>query len=309
MKGDGNQQDYGMRIYDPRLGKFLSVDPLTKNFPWLSSYQYTDNSPIANIDLDGLERYCVVRWYNNNQLQHTSIIAVPMANQIQGRGTLYIELNNTPANVNTYQQLFNVNPNAANLTAPNEATGIAWGQMIQQNRGGGGRYLMGTYSPSNATQADGLRPYEANIAANKTRDGQPIIASDDPNNLTGGPLSTLTVSQPPVTVNFAVGSSVLNANGQQQLQGIIRTMNGYASLTATVTGNTDSDDNNNNNFTLGTNRGNAVIAYAQTQRVNANRFIGSSNGETAPTATNTTQAGKAQNRSATISINYPTQGN
>ncbi|MEZ2442984.1 RHS repeat-associated core domain-containing protein [Chitinophaga sp. RCC_12] len=33
VKGEGNQQDYGMRIYDPRLGRFLSVDPLTKGYP------------------------------------------------------------------------------------------------------------------------------------------------------------------------------------------------------------------------------------------------------------------------------------
>ena len=33
IKGEGNQQDYGMRVYDPRLGKFLSVDPLTKGYP------------------------------------------------------------------------------------------------------------------------------------------------------------------------------------------------------------------------------------------------------------------------------------
>jgi RHS repeat-associated protein len=34
VKGEGNQQDYGMRIYDARLGKFLSVDPLMKGPRW-----------------------------------------------------------------------------------------------------------------------------------------------------------------------------------------------------------------------------------------------------------------------------------
>ncbi len=36
VKGERNQQDYGMRIYDPRLGRFLSVDPLTKSYPELT---------------------------------------------------------------------------------------------------------------------------------------------------------------------------------------------------------------------------------------------------------------------------------
>jgi hypothetical protein len=55
VKGAGNQQDYGMRIYDPRLGRFLSVDPLTKTYPMLTPYQFASNTPIAAIDLDGLE--------------------------------------------------------------------------------------------------------------------------------------------------------------------------------------------------------------------------------------------------------------
>lgn len=55
VKGEGNQQDYGMRIYDPRLGRFLSVDPIAKSYPELTPYQFASNSPIALIDIDGLE--------------------------------------------------------------------------------------------------------------------------------------------------------------------------------------------------------------------------------------------------------------
>ena len=55
VKGEGNQQDYGMRIYDPRLGRFLSVDPLQVEYPELTPYQFASNSPIDGVDLDGLE--------------------------------------------------------------------------------------------------------------------------------------------------------------------------------------------------------------------------------------------------------------
>lgn len=48
-------QDYGMRIYNSRLGRFLSVDPLTKSYPMLTPYQFASNNPIANIDIDGKE--------------------------------------------------------------------------------------------------------------------------------------------------------------------------------------------------------------------------------------------------------------
>jgi len=55
VKGLGNWQDYGMRIYDPRLGRFQSVDPLTRAFSWYSPYQFSGNKPIWAIDLDGEE--------------------------------------------------------------------------------------------------------------------------------------------------------------------------------------------------------------------------------------------------------------
>ncbi|MCT4647093.1 MAG: hypothetical protein N4A74_19045 [Carboxylicivirga sp.] len=47
--------DYGFRIYNPGIAKFLSVDPLTKSYPMLTPYQFASNSPIAGIDMDGLE--------------------------------------------------------------------------------------------------------------------------------------------------------------------------------------------------------------------------------------------------------------
>ncbi len=53
VKGEGNQQDYGMRIYDGRIGKFLSVDPLTKSFPQLTPYQFASTTPLQAIDLYG----------------------------------------------------------------------------------------------------------------------------------------------------------------------------------------------------------------------------------------------------------------
>jgi hypothetical protein len=46
-----------MRIYNPTLGRFLSVDPVSAKFPWLTPYQFASNRPILAIDLDGLEAY------------------------------------------------------------------------------------------------------------------------------------------------------------------------------------------------------------------------------------------------------------
>ncbi|WP_312847245.1 RHS repeat-associated core domain-containing protein [Chitinophaga polysaccharea] len=67
IKGEGNQQDYGMRIYDPRIGKFLSVDPLTKDYPWNSTYAFAENDVIRNIDLVGAEKLPYVQRFSYQQ--------------------------------------------------------------------------------------------------------------------------------------------------------------------------------------------------------------------------------------------------
>ena len=55
-KEDPIQYDYGFRIYDPRLGKFKSVDPLITSFPWNSPYAFAENDVIRCIDLEGKEK-------------------------------------------------------------------------------------------------------------------------------------------------------------------------------------------------------------------------------------------------------------
>jgi len=60
VKGEGSQQDYGFRIYDPRVARFLSVDPLSSKFPWNSTYAFAENDVVRAIDLEGLERLIVI---------------------------------------------------------------------------------------------------------------------------------------------------------------------------------------------------------------------------------------------------------
>jgi RHS repeat-associated protein len=51
--------DYGFRIYNPALGRFLSVDPISKDYPWNSPYSYAEGDVIRSIDLDGKEKAVV----------------------------------------------------------------------------------------------------------------------------------------------------------------------------------------------------------------------------------------------------------
>jgi RHS repeat-associated protein len=57
VKGVGNSLDFGARVYDSRLGRFMSVDPFAKNFASQSSYIYAGNSPICYKDNKGMFRF------------------------------------------------------------------------------------------------------------------------------------------------------------------------------------------------------------------------------------------------------------
>jgi RHS repeat-associated protein len=60
VEGSGNQYNFLFRAYDPRLGKFLSVDLLAPDYPWLTPYAFAENQPIWAIDVEGLEKKIVI---------------------------------------------------------------------------------------------------------------------------------------------------------------------------------------------------------------------------------------------------------
>ncbi len=104
VKGAGNQYDYGFRIYDPRLGRFLSVDPLTKSFPFYSPYHFAGNSPILHIDLDGLEEvnsmvFMYDKMFNNRQLKKTEWLDI---DRPTGNGTFAEAAAYNTANKNSH---------------------------------------------------------------------------------------------------------------------------------------------------------------------------------------------------------------
>jgi len=53
IKGNGNSVDFGARIYDSRLGRWMSCDPEAGKTPYVSPYNFVENKPIIAVDPDG----------------------------------------------------------------------------------------------------------------------------------------------------------------------------------------------------------------------------------------------------------------
>jgi len=49
----GANYDYGFRIYDPRVGRWLAVDPLHIKYPSWSPYNFAMDNPILFVDPAG----------------------------------------------------------------------------------------------------------------------------------------------------------------------------------------------------------------------------------------------------------------
>ena len=68
--------DFGARIYDGRVGRWLSVDPLQSKYPNETPYLYTGGNPVYFIDVDGRDRIQnnIYKDQKGNVIKRTEII-------------------------------------------------------------------------------------------------------------------------------------------------------------------------------------------------------------------------------------------
>lgn len=94
VKEGGNSYDFIGRIYDPRVSRWLSVDPKASKFPYESPYVYVSNNPLIYTDPDGEEKIIVVGGgdnatkYDHNKFLNSGLLqAKNYANGIKNGNT------------------------------------------------------------------------------------------------------------------------------------------------------------------------------------------------------------------------------
>ncbi|MBP6730712.1 MAG: hypothetical protein KA149_01560 [Chitinophagales bacterium] len=81
VKGTGNSLDFGARIYDSRLARWMSVDPFSRNQAGWSTYKSFYNNPLLFKDPNGETEYTfLVRRY-----EHSSYFGTPFFSEGDAR--------------------------------------------------------------------------------------------------------------------------------------------------------------------------------------------------------------------------------
>lgn len=157
VKGTGNQQDYGMRIYDARIGRWFSVDPITAKFPFYTPFQFAGNKPIVSIDLDGLENI-----YYGAGLE-------------PGNSAMLVVHNNVEINQLLDKKFQNTDPNKGDVN-------IGWDMLIVNGPVPGSLGFTEPILKQDLKNAKGLKKYEDivnDILSNPEKKGLIVVIVDD----------------------------------------------------------------------------------------------------------------------------------
>lgn len=63
------------KLHSQTSSRFLSVDPLARQFPFYTPYQYAANTPISAIDMDGMESFVATKDFSANVIKLTLLNA------------------------------------------------------------------------------------------------------------------------------------------------------------------------------------------------------------------------------------------
>lgn len=94
----------------------------------------------------------------------------------------------------------------------------------------------------------------------------------------------------------------LKTASQNELDKVVQLLIDNPTLSIQISGHTDNVGKPANNLLLSINRAKAVTSYLQSKGIDIKRLIAKGYGETVPVVSNTTEAGKAQNRRTELSI-------
>ncbi len=104
LKGDGNSLNYEFRMYDPRIGRFFAVDPLTRQYPHYTPYSFSGNRVIDAIEFEGLEEkvFQTIKRYEykpvfkkNKEVGNLERVGNAVTNCLSFVGNIYVGYHNS----------------------------------------------------------------------------------------------------------------------------------------------------------------------------------------------------------------------
>ena len=106
----------------------------------------------------------------------------------------------------------------------------------------------------------------------------------------------------PENITFDLNSYVIKPKFRNTLDSVATVLKTYPDSTIVVSGHTDTTGNDAINNPLSVNRANSVESYLESQGISSSRITSRGYGSKQPIASNSTEAGRAQNRRVEIAI-------
>ena len=106
----------------------------------------------------------------------------------------------------------------------------------------------------------------------------------------------------PENITFDINSYVIKTQFRNTLDSVATVLKTYPDSTIVVSGHTDTTGNDAINNPLSINRASSVESYLESQGISSSRITSRGFGSKQPIASNSTEAGRAQNRRVEIAI-------